>query len=172
MSPPEGAAVPARVYVSVGSNVEPERHLRAALRELRRQFGSMAHSSVFRTAAVGFDGDQFLNMVVSFETRSTPTEVLAVLDTIENAAGRERHADRFAPRTLDLDILLYGDLVCDEPGLRLPRSDILRYAFVLGPLAELSPDLVHPVTGLTMRELWASFDAREQSIHRLAKSPL
>lgn len=162
----------ARIYVSAGSNIQPASNLRAGLLELARHFGALSVSSVYRTAAVGFDGDDFLNLVVSFETGCSPVEVVAILDGIEAAAGRERHEARFAPRTLDLDLLTYDDLVVDGPEIKLPRADILRYAFVLGPLAEMAPDLVHPVEGLTMRELWAGFDAADQPIERLSPSPI
>lgn len=162
----------ALIYVSAGSNIQPARHLRTGLRELERRFGELSVSSVYQTKAVGFDGDDFLNLVVSFETGSSPADVVAVLDGIEAAVGRERHEERFASRTLDLDLLIYGDMVVDGPELRLPRADILRYAFVLAPLAEMAPDLVHPLEGMTMRELWAGFDAADQPVQRLSPSPI
>jgi 2-amino-4-hydroxy-6-hydroxymethyldihydropteridine diphosphokinase len=165
------ATLPARVYVSVGSNIESARNLRRALREMERRFGTLARSSVYRTAAIGFDGEDFLNLVVGFDTALEPADVIAALDEIESGAGRERRAGRFASRTLDLDLLLYGNIVVDEPGLQVPRADILRYAFVLGPLAELAPDLVHPVERVAMRELWARFAEGEQPIRRLSPAP-
>jgi len=161
-----------RVYVGAGSNIEPEQHLHAALGELQRRFGPLSRSSVYRTRAVGFDGDDFLNLVVSFRTSLPAAELVTELDRVEAAAGRRRRPERFAPRTLDLDLLMYADSVDDDPGLKLPRDDILRYAFVLGPLAELEPDLVHPVTGATMRELWERFDEGDRPIRRLADSPV
>lgn len=161
-----------RVYVGVGSNIDPERHLREALRELERRFGPLSRSSVYRTSAVGFEGDDFLNLVVSFRTALSAAELVAELDRIEGSAGRRREAERFAPRTLDLDLLMYADTIDEDPGLRLPREDIVRYAFVLGPLAELEPDLVHPVSGETMRELWERFEEGDQPIRKLAVSPV
>lgn len=160
------------VFVSAGSNVEPARHLRVALRELESCFGALALSHVYLTAAVGFEGDDFLNLVLSFTTDRPVEQVIAQLDRIEDAAGRRRDTGRFASRTLDLDLLMYADLVVDRPDLRLPRVDIMDYAFVLGPLAELAPDLVHPTERATMRELWSRFDKAGQSIRRLSPSPV
>lgn len=162
----------ARVYVGAGSNIEPEHHLRAALRQMERRFGTVSKSSVYRTKAVGFDGDDFLNLVVSFRTPLPPADLVAELDRIEASVGRRRHGERFASRTLDLDLLMYADMVVDEPALRLPRDDIMRYGFVLGPLAELAPDLAHPTAGATMHELWERFDEGDQPIGRISPSPI
>lgn len=154
-------------FVGAGSNIEPHKHLRAAMTELEKRFGALSISSVYRTAAVGFDGEDFLNLVVAFETDRPVDEVIAGLDEVEAQAGRRREGSRFSSRTLDLDLLMYGDRVVDRAGLTLPRDDILEYAFVLAPLAELEPDLVHPTAGATMLELWNRFDRHDQSITRL-----
>ena len=159
------------VFVSAGSNIEPERHLHAALCEMEESFGSLARSSVYRTTAIGFAGDDFLNLVVSFKTTLPVGAVVSTLDDIEKSAGRRRDARRFAPRTLDLDLLMYADRVVDSPDLKLPRADIMKYAFVLGPLAELAPHLEHPVEGATMRDLWGRFDQADQPIRRLSPAP-
>ena len=127
-----------RVWISVGSNIDRERSVRAALWELRRLFGDLVISPVYETAAVGFDGDAFLNLVVGIETARAPGELHALLRDIEASHGRVRSAARFDARTLDLDVLTYGDAVTDEGGKQLPRDEILKYAFVLGPLAESS----------------------------------
>jgi len=155
------------VYVSAGSNIEPQRNLRSALDDLERIFGDLVVSSVYRTRAVGFEGDDFLNLVLSFATDLPPQAVVAELDRVEASAGRHREGGRFAPRTLDLDLLLFGDAVIDGPDLTLPRADVTDYAFVLGPLAELAPDLVHPVLGKSMQALWSGFDKTTQPIKRL-----
>jgi 2-amino-4-hydroxy-6-hydroxymethyldihydropteridine diphosphokinase len=93
-------------------------------------------------------------------------EVVARLQAIESLCGRPREAPRWAPRSMDLDILLYGDTVCDEPRLKLPRPDLLKRAFMLGPLASLAPDLVHPVEKVPIAELWQRFD---RSAHPLVE---
>ena len=156
-----------RVFVGAGSNIQPREHLRAAMAALEGRFGSLSTSSVYSTGAVGFDGEDFLNLVISFETDLPVNEVVEQLDTVEAQAGRRRAANRFSSRTLDLDLLMYGEQVADRDGLQLPRDDILEYAFVLGPLAELAPDLRHPTAEATMRELWDRFDRLDQPITRL-----
>jgi len=157
------------VYVSAGSNIDPQHYLRAACRRLAERFGSLSMSSVYRTKAVGFDGDDFLNLVLSFSTDLDVHAVNACLEEAEALAGRARSAKPFAPRTLDLDLLLYGHQVLEESTVRVPRADILQYAFVLAPIAELAPDLRHPVDGRTMRELWSAFEGGDQGILRLAE---
>ena len=144
-----------RVYVAIGSNVEAERHVAMAVRALRGRFGALQLSPVYRNQAVGFDGDDFLNAVASFDTGMDVPELKAALDEIEADCGRERGAARFAPRTLDLDLLLFGDKV--DAAAKLPRADILRYAFVLKPLADIAAAERHPLTGLTYAQHWADF---------------
>lgn len=146
------------VYVAVGSNVEPERNLALAMRELRREFPDVHFSPWYRNRAVGFEGADFINLVAGFSTALPVHEVVARLQAIEAICGRPREAPRWAPRSMDLDILLYGDAVCDEPRLKLPRPDLLKRAFMLGPLAALAPGLVHPVEKITIAELWQRFD--------------
>ncbi|HYB64264.1 MAG TPA: 2-amino-4-hydroxy-6-hydroxymethyldihydropteridine diphosphokinase [Steroidobacteraceae bacterium] len=152
------------VYVAAGSNVAPERNLERAVEELEREFAGARFSPWYRNRAVGFTGDDFINLVAGFDTTLPVHAVLARLHAIESRCGRPRDAPRWAPRTMDLDVLLYGDLVCDEPGLKLPRPDLLRRAYVLGPLAQLAPGVLHPTAGATIGELWQRF---EQSAHPL-----
>jgi 2-amino-4-hydroxy-6-hydroxymethyldihydropteridine diphosphokinase len=146
------------VYVAVGSNVEPECNLALASRELRREFPDVAFSPWYRNRAVGFEGADFINFVAGFTTALPIDALLTRLHAIEALCGRPRDAPRWAPRTMDLDVLLYGDLVCDAPRLKLPRPDLLKRAFMLGPLAALDPDLMHPTEKLTIGELWRRFD--------------
>ena len=152
------------VYVAAGSNVAPERNLERAVEELEREFPGARFSPWYRNRAVGFTGDDFINLVAGFDTTLPVHAVLARLHAIESRCGRPRDAPRWAPRTMDLDVLLYGDLVCDEPGLKLPRPDLLKRAYVLGPLAQLAPGVLHPTAGATIGELWQRFD---QSAHPL-----
>lgn len=141
------------VYVGVGSNIQPEVHLRVAVAALEDRFGAVRLSSVFRSPAFGFTGDDFLNMVASFATNADADAVEAALSGIEYGEGRQRGDERFSARTLDLDLLLYGATV--DARRRLPRDDVSRYPFVLAPLAELAPDLRHPLTGCSIREEWS-----------------
>ena len=144
-----------QVFVGIGSNVEPERHVTQAVELLRGGFGPLQLSPFYRNPAVGFEGEDFINGVVAFETSLGVAELDAALDEVELECGRKRGAARFAPRTLDLDLLLYGDLV--DESRRLPRGEILEYAFVLKPLADLVPDLRHPLSGKTYAALWKKF---------------
>jgi len=149
--------VPA-VYVAAGSNIEPERNLARAVAELAREFPGARFSPWYRNRAIGFAGEDFVNLVAGFDTGRPVSVVLDRLHAIETLCGRPRAAPRWAPRSMDLDVLLYGDLVCDEPGLKLPRPDLLKRAYMLGPLAQLAPALVHPTAQLTIGELWRRFD--------------
>jgi 2-amino-4-hydroxy-6-hydroxymethyldihydropteridine diphosphokinase len=155
------------VYVAAGSNVEPQRHLAFALRELEREFGPLSVSGAYRNTAVGFEGPDFINLVVGFRTALGVDPVIERLRAIERRCGRTADAPKWAPRTLDLDILLHGDVVKDEPGRKLPRPDLLRRAYMLGPLAEIAPGLRHPTAGKTIAELWARFDRAAHPLHRV-----
>lgn len=148
-----------RVFIGVGSNVDREQNLPKGVKALRAAFGNIRCSTVWDNPAVGFDGDPFLNLVVAFDTSRTASDIAAQLDRIERSFGRTRSGDRkLLARALDLDLLLYGDQVLDADGVRVPRSEILEYAFVLAPLAELAPDAVHPTAGRTYKALWDAFD--------------
>jgi 2-amino-4-hydroxy-6-hydroxymethyldihydropteridine diphosphokinase len=159
---------PVDIYVSAGSNVAPAENLRLACRELRKRFGALQISAVYRNPALGFTGDDFLNLVLHFRTAESPVAIIAELERLHVLAGRVRGPDPFSSRTLDLDLLLYGDAVLPDPAIRVPREDIRKYAFVLGPLAELAPRLRHPVSGETMAELWADFDQTAHPLQRMA----
>lgn len=154
----------ARVYVSIGSNIDRSRNLRAALDALGARFANLARSRVYESIAVGFAGDPFYNLVAAFDAEEEPREIVRVLHGIEERQGRERGGARFAPRTLDIDLLLYDDLQMREGKLVLPRDEITRYAFVLRPLAELAPDLRHPVSGRSYAELWRDFADKDQDL--------
>ncbi|MDJ0711122.1 MAG: 2-amino-4-hydroxy-6-hydroxymethyldihydropteridine diphosphokinase [Woeseiaceae bacterium] len=154
----------ATVYLGLGSNINPEENLHLGIAELRRRYGDVQLSAVYRSHAVGFTGDDFLNLVARFESEESPPEICAAIEVIHNLSGRERSHGKWEARTLDIDLLLYNDLVVDEPPVRVPRDDILQYSFVLRPLAELAPDRVHPVTGRTMLEHWQEFDAERQPL--------
>ncbi len=145
------------VLVAAGSNVEPEANLRRALGMLANAYPGMRSSRAYRNAAVGFQGDDFINLVVAFETGEDVRSVLAQLHAAEAACGRARNAPKWAARSMDLDILMFGGMVCDEPGLVLPRPDLERRAYMLGPAAEIAPATRHPTLGVTLGELWEQF---------------
>lgn len=154
-------------YVGIGSNIEPEQHVPQVLRLLRAQYGQLDVSPVYRCSAVGFSGAAFLNLVVAFSTAVQPAELVAQLHAVESQCGRERETG-LSSRTMDLDLLLYGDQVIEGDGFSLPRNDILRYAFVLRPLAEIAGDARHPVDGRSYRQLWAAFAADDQPLEPVA----
>jgi 2-amino-4-hydroxy-6-hydroxymethyldihydropteridine diphosphokinase len=145
------------VYVAAGSNVEPERYLAMALRALAAAYGPMTLSPAYKNKAVGFEGEDFINLVVGFSTEDSVAEVRQQLQKIEAACDRPPGAPKWAPRTMDLDILLFGDLVSNEPGLVIPRPDLLKRPYMLKPMADIAPDVRHPTLDKTMRELWGSF---------------
>lgn len=150
------------VYVAVGGNVEPLKYVRRALTLLEEEFGSLTVSPAYRNPAVGFAGEDFINLVIAFETSLPPAAVREKLQSVERRCDRPAQSPRWAPRTMDLDILLYDGLVSDAPGLELPRPDLLRKAYMLRPLAEIAPELIHPVEGRTMRALWEAFGSDHQ----------
>lgn len=147
----------ARAYLSLGSNIEPQRYLRAALDELHARFGAIAVSPAYRSKSVGFDGPDFVNLAVGLDTDLSPEALNDWLHALEDRHGRRRAAPRYADRTLDVDIVLYDDLVREGTGhLEIPRKE-LKHAFVLRPIADIAPELRHPVSGERMAALWAAF---------------
>jgi 2-amino-4-hydroxy-6-hydroxymethyldihydropteridine diphosphokinase len=156
------------VYVAAGSNVEPQRNLNQALALLRSEFPDLRASAAYVNAAAGFAGADFINLVVGFTTELSLARLLERLHAIEAACGRPRAAPRWAPRSMDLDVLMYGAAVGEFPGAELPRSDLAQRAYMLGPLAELAPALVHPTLGVTMAELWQRFDQAAHPLRRVS----
>jgi 2-amino-4-hydroxy-6-hydroxymethyldihydropteridine diphosphokinase len=155
------------VWVSIGSNIQREKNVRSAIRALRERFGELQVSPVYETPSEGFDGDPFFNLVAGFETRLTPAQLHAALRAIESENGRVRGAQKFSSRTLDIDALTYGGQVTGEGGKALPRDEILRYAFVLKPLADVAPDEVHPEEGVSYAELWRRFSGERGGVREV-----
>ena len=143
-----------KIYISLGSNVDRRRMLRRAVAALREHFGEVELSPVYESAAVGFDGSDFLNLAAAFDSDLEAGEIVASFHRIEDALGRDRSLPKFASRPIDIDLLLYGEQVIDIPGIRTPRPEILEHAFVLRPLQDLAPGLRHPQSGETLAELW------------------
>jgi len=152
------------IFVGLGSNIEPEANLRAALAALRLQFGELRCSSVYRSPAFGFVGPEFLNMVVGLSVDIGVDALEVALSELENARGRDA-GKRSGSRTIDLDLLLYGERV--DALRRLPRADVLEYPFVLAPLAEIAPGLVHPVTGIPLQQAWNGRVGRVDDLRRI-----
>ncbi|WP_299597204.1 2-amino-4-hydroxy-6-hydroxymethyldihydropteridine diphosphokinase [uncultured Microbulbifer sp.] len=158
----------ATVYLSLGSNINREQHLSAGLDALVAAFGDLRMSQVYESEAVGFDGDNFYNLVAAIETDLSVGGLALQLRNIEDANGRVRSGPKFSARTLDIDILTYDDLSGEVDGVKLPRGEILKNAFVLLPLSELAPDAIHPVLGKTYQQLWESYDQASQKLWPVA----
>lgn len=157
-------------YLSLGSNIDAERNLRSAVKALRSQFGGVLLSPVYRTSAVGFDGDDFLNAAARLETRLDPAALDAWLHELEDRHGRRRDVPRFSSRPLDIDLLLYDNLVLKGRGnLELPRPELAEQAFVLRPMLDIAPQCIHPTIGRTLREIWASMPAVDRELVRSSR---
>ena len=157
----------AHVFLGIGSNIERERYITAGLDALQGLFHELALSSVYDSPAIGFHGQPFLNLVASVHTELPLADLVAQLRHIEVEHGRPANATRFSARHLDIDILTYDDIVGTIGAVTLPRDEILENAFVLGPLAELAPDRLHPVVGRSYRALWDAYDQASQPLHKV-----
>lgn len=156
----------ALAYLGLGSNLDAENNMRLALREIGERFVLHDVSPVYRSKALGFEGADFLNAVAIIETELSPQELCGELERIHELAGRRR-TDKVISRTLDIDLLLYDRLVAETEGIRLPRSDVLQYSFVLKPLADIAPDYIHPVSGKSIRDHWNEFDVASHPLTRV-----
>lgn len=156
------------LFISIGSNIDREKNCRSALNALEKTFGSLHISNLYESESVGFDGAPFYNGVVMLQTDRTLEEVKCSLTAIENGHGRTRGEQKFSSRTLDLDLLLYGDLICPEKNI--PRDEIEHYAFVLEPLAEIAPTHLHPIKRQSYRELWAQYNKADLKQKRITFS--
>jgi len=156
------------VYISVGSNIDRRRNVVRAVTVLNREFAPIQQSSVYESDSVGFRGKPFYNMVIGFATDHSIEKLGARLKAIEHDSGRVRGPDPFVDRTLDLDIILFGDFVSDDQSVDVPSQDILQYAFVLRPLAEIAPESLHPVLGVSFASLWERFDRASQPVQQVS----
>jgi len=152
------------VYVGIGSNVNAKQNISSGIAALRTEFGKVQLSPFYRSTAVGFRGDDFINLAARIRTEMQPLELKQFLNRLEDHYGRRRDLPKFSDRTLDIDILLYDDLYLHCPSLVLPRPEILKYAHVLRPLADLAPELLHPVRHVTIAELWADFSGERSGL--------
>ena len=149
------------VFISLGSNIDPLNHLTEAVSALALAFEHLRVSPVYQSPAAGFNGADFLNVVVCAETTDSVEAVTATLRNIEDAAKRDRSQPKFSSRTLDLDLLLYDQMISHRGDLQLPRAEIIDQAFVLQPLADIASALPHPVAGKTMADLLSELEERE-----------
>ena len=147
-----------RVFVAAGSNVEPEKNLARACAEIAHTWHDAHFSRAYRNVAVGFEGPDFINLVLGFSAAQPLESVITRLRGIETLCGRPRYAPKWASRTMDLDVLLFGDRVEKTTEYTLPRPDLLKRPYMLGPLAEIAPEVMHPTEQRTIAELWEAFD--------------
>lgn len=145
-------------YISIGSNIDKDINILSSLKALTKVFGDIQVSSIYESEAVGFAGDNFYNLVVSFQSELPAKQAAKLLKKIELDHGRTRESQKFSARTLDLDLILYGSEIINDGRLQIPRDDIERYAFVLEPLAEIAPTGKHPINGQTYSQMWENFD--------------
>ena len=153
-----------QVFLGLGSNFQREKNICAGLAALEKLFGKLIISPIYESESVGFKGSHFYNLVVSANTELTIAQLSEVLKKIENDNGRVRTGPKYSPRTLDIDILTYGNFVGVDTGIELPRAEITQNAFVLLPLSEIAPHEVHPQLQKTYADLWASYDKNSQSL--------
>ena len=160
----------ATAWLGLGSNVNARANIQAGIHELAETFDEVAFSPIYASKAVGFSGDDFINLVARVETRMPPLELRDYLRDLEDRHGRTRDVPKFSDRSLDIDILLYDDLVVYSPKLEIPRGEILKYAHVLKPLADLDPGLLHPLERHTMADLWATSGLDDSALELLELS--
>jgi 2-amino-4-hydroxy-6-hydroxymethyldihydropteridine diphosphokinase len=156
----------AQIYISLGSNVDREHYVNAGLNALSVAYGRLTLSSLFESEAVGFSGAAFYNLVIGIITFDSIEQVAEELKTIEVSHGRAADAKKYSPRTLDLDLLLYDDLIINTPA-QLPRDEITKNAFVLRPLAEVAPLLIHPILNINYQTLWQEYNKSSQKLRKV-----
>ncbi len=154
----------ASVYVSVGSNVLRDKHISSGIIALKTYFAPIQCSPIYESIAIGFEGENFYNLVVRFSTKKSINIVSQLLTQIEDDNGRDRSGPKFSSRTLDLDLLLYDQRIINSKKLTLPRPEIYHNAFVLQPLANLAGDIIDPVKNLSYQALWDAFDQSQQKL--------
>lgn len=157
-----------QIYLGMGSNINREAAIKHGLKALKSYYGELQVSPVYESRAYGFEGDDFLNLVVGFESDVEIEELEQHLKAIERQSGRNDSDSSYCSRTLDIDLLLFGDVICEE--FELPRSDVIEYAFVLKPLCDIAPELVHPVEKKSIKDLWQKFDDPSQQIFEFPNS--
>lgn len=152
------------VALSLGSNIDPVANIASCLDALLLKFSGLSLSAVFESEAIGFKGDNFLNMAVAFDTDMSLDTLVPVLKKIEDDCGRDRTQPRFSGRTMDIDVLVYGNKCGTYAGIELPRQEIVENAFVLWPLSQVAAQRQHPVLKEPYTKLWENYDRSAQKL--------
>ena len=143
-----------KIYLSLGSNIKPKENLNKAKELLSQEYRFEKESKTYKTKSEGFEGEDFLNQVVCFTTEDSAEKVVGSLKDIEKKIGRKNRSEKFSDREIDIDLLLYGKYVGKALGKDIPHKDIDLYRFVLEPLVEIAPDLIHPKHQVKISEIW------------------
>jgi 2-amino-4-hydroxy-6-hydroxymethyldihydropteridine diphosphokinase len=159
----------ANIFISIGSNVDKESNIVNSIKTLKTYFPDLVCSAVFESESIGFDGHNFYNLVAGANTNMSLNDVCSLLKQIERDNGRLPSDKKFSPRTLDLDLLFFDDVICDAPA-QLPRDEITKNAFVLWPLAQVAPDFIHPINNLPIKEIWQQYDKTQQKLWKVELS--
>lgn len=155
-------------FISIGSNINRVHNISSALDALHRELGPLKHSSIYESSSVGFAGDAFYNLVSAFHCDKRACHIARKLKKIEDEHGRVRSTEKFSSRTLDIDLLLYGQQIINTDSLSIPHRDILNYAFVLEPLVEIAAEQQHPVNKKNYAQLWSDFDKSNLQQHKIS----
>ena len=150
----------AKIHINIGSNQDREVNIVGAIDFLKLNFSDIKISDIFESPSAEFDGDDFYNVGVNATTQLCIEDVNAVLKSIEKTFGRDRSQPKFSSRIIDLDLVIYDDIIAPEQNL--PRDDIMIYSFVLAPLAQLSGNDIHPIERKTYQQLWQAFQTKNQ----------
>jgi 2-amino-4-hydroxy-6-hydroxymethyldihydropteridine diphosphokinase len=150
----------AKIHINIGSNQDREANIVGAIELLKLNFGDIKISDIFESPAQGFEGDDFYNIGINTNTELSVDDVNAVLKDIEKTFGRDRSAPKFSSRLIDLDLVVYDEIIDEKSNL--PRNDILLYSFVLAPLAQLSGSDIHPLENKSFQQLWQEFQTKNQ----------
>ena len=152
------------VFFGIGSNINPEENITLAVREIKNIFDDVIVSPVYKNKSVGFEGSDFLNLVVSCSTKLSVYEVNDFIEQVHNLSGRERQSNKYLSRTLDIDLLMFGDNIIEDDKIHIPRDDILKYTFVLRPLVDIAPESIHPITQSSFLDHWERMDKSENPL--------
>ena len=158
-------------YLCLGSNICPEENIRFAVQQLKKDFDAVKTSNLYKTSAVGFEGEDFLNLAISIRTELGLDKLLRYTDALEKEAGRVRVCrGNFDSRTLDVDVVMFGDLIGEHKGRQWPSKDIQDNAHVLLPMSEIAGNCTHPTSGIKFSQLWKEFDQADQRLKRVEKT--